>query len=86
ISAARQHVKETGMQTVPMRLRNAATGMMKSMGYGRDYAYPHDQPDSFIAENYFPDGMKNAGFYRPIAQGHEKFIRQRLSKLWPERY
>ena len=84
--AASNRVKEHGPQTVPLHLRNAATGLMAALDYGKDYAYPHDQPGHFTRADYFPDGMAPEPFYRPTGQGHEKFIRQRLEKLWGDRY
>ncbi|MCA8967865.1 MAG: replication-associated recombination protein A, partial [Planctomycetes bacterium] len=41
---------------VPMHLRNAATGMMKSLGYGRDYQYPHDMDEAIADQHYLPEG------------------------------
>ena len=79
-------VQADGVQTVPLHLRNAATGLMAAEGYGKDYAYPHNEPDHFVQADYFPAGMAAEPFYRPTDQGHEKFIRQRLEKLWGGRY
>jgi len=86
ITAAVSHVKEAGAQTVPLHLRNAPTGLMASLGYGKEYAYPHDQEGHFVQVDYFPEGMAPRPFYRPATQGHEKFILQRLAELWPDRY
>ncbi len=87
LNAATRRVKEDGAQTVPLHLRNAVTNLMASMDYGKDYAYPHDDPEHFVPAHYFPDGMTlTTPFYQPTQQGHEKFIRQRLEKLWSGRY
>ncbi|MCH7520730.1 MAG: replication-associated recombination protein A [Candidatus Marinimicrobia bacterium] len=87
LNAATRRVKADGAQTVPLHLRNAVTGLMASLNYGKDYAYPHDDPEHFVPARYLPDGMTlTEPFYRPGQQGHEKFIRQRLEKLWPGRY
>ncbi len=86
LKGATRRVQEKGAQTVPLHLRNPATGLMASFDYGKDYAYPHDEPEHFIKKDYFPEGMAAEAFYRPTDQGHEKFIRQRLEKLWSERY
>ena len=86
LKGATSRVKDEGAQTVPLHLRNPATGLMAAMDYGKDYAYPHDEPGHFIEADYFPEGMAAEAFYRPTDQGHEKFIRQRLEKLWSERY
>lgn len=79
-------VKAGELPDVPLHLRNAPTGLMRALNYGKDYHYPHSHPDGFVHENYFPVGFENPGFYFPKDSGVEKFIRQRLEKLWPERY
>src|ERR1700760_4512073 len=62
-SAARKAAKETGSLTPPAHILNAPTRLMKDLGYGKDYAYDHDQDDSFSGQNYFPDGMDRQTFY-----------------------
>ncbi|MFC1620070.1 replication-associated recombination protein A [Candidatus Neomarinimicrobiota bacterium] len=86
IREASKVVKDKGLQSVPLHLRNPATGLMAAMDYGRDYIYPHDEEEHFHETNYFPEELSPSAFYRPTTQGHEKFIRQRLEKLWPGRY
>ena len=86
IREASRVVKDKGFQTVPLHLRNPATGLMAAMDYGRDYVYPHDKDEHFTEADYFPEEFSPEAFYRPTSQGHEKFIRQRLEKLWPDRY
>ena len=86
IRKAQAAVKEGELPVVPLHLRNAPTKLMKSMDYGKAYRYPHDFPDAFIEEHYLPDGISSPGFYQPKNCGTEKFIRARLSKLWPDRY
>ncbi len=67
---------------VPMHLRNAPTQLMKELGYGDGYRYAHDEPDGIAAgENYFPDGMKNTTYYRPVERGVEKRIKQYLESF-----
>lgn len=72
--------------SVPMHIRNAPTGLMKSMGYAKGYQYPHDFPHHFVKEQYLPEGLSNAVFYDPPEEGTEKAVRARLSLLWPEKY
>ncbi|MBU0711179.1 replication-associated recombination protein A [bacterium] len=83
---AQAAVKEGELPVVPLHLRNAPTKLMKSMDFGKGYQYPHDFPDAFVEECYLPDGMQAPGFYQPKNFGTEKFIRERLCKLWPSRY
>ena len=79
-------VKEGDLPNVPLHLRNAPTDLMKALDYGKGYQYPHDYQDGFIKEDYFPKGLENHGFYNPKDHGTEKFIRERLKKLWTDRY
>ncbi len=69
-SRARKDVAESGTLDVPMRLRNAPTGLMKELGYGKGYRYAHDEDDAFAAgESYFPDGMEPRIYYEPVERG-----------------
>ncbi len=87
INAAKEFVKQTGIQSVPLHLRNAPSNLMKSMDYGKDYKYPHNLPNHFVDENYFPDSINNIPkFYNPTEQGREKFLKERLQHLWKNRY
>lgn len=84
-SRARKTVKENPDYPVPLHLRNAPTELLKEAGYGKDYKYPHDFPDQFIKENYFPEGMKKKIFYNPQGKGYEKKIKEMLKSLWKKR-
>ena len=56
--AAMDDAKRLGTLEVPLRLRNAPTGLMKDLGYGKGYRYAHDEPEAYAAgEKYFPDEM-----------------------------
>src|SRR3546814_18167459 len=57
---------------------------MKDLGYGAGYSYDHDAPDGFSGDNYWPDGMAPADFYRPVDRGVVKRIAARLA-WWDER-
>ena len=85
IKAATKAVKESGTPSVPLHLRNAPTDLMKDMDYGKNYKYPHSQPDHFIDANYFTNGNQQT-FYNPSNQGREDWIKKRLKTLWKERY
>jgi putative ATPase len=63
--AARQAIEETGNLAVPLHLRNAVTGLMRSMGYGRGYRYAHDYPDGVVEQQHLPDGLEGRSFYEP---------------------
>ncbi len=78
-------IKNKGTASVPMHLRNAPTQLMKKLDHGKGYEYPHDHPDHFIEANYLPKDVQ-ASFYKPTQLGYEKYISERLSKLWPSRF
>jgi putative ATPase len=87
IGAALAAVRSAGADAVPpLYLRNAPTGLMKEIGYGEGYRYPHSYPGHFVDEHYFPERMEPKAWYRPTGEGREKFIRERLEALWKDRY
>lgn len=78
---AQAEVKRSGALDVPVHLRNAPTRLMKEMGYGKEYLYPHDFPDAVVEQSYLPDKIKNKQFYHPTDRGREKAISERLEGL-----
>lgn len=70
----------------PLHIRNAPTGLMKSLGYGKDYKYAHDYEEGFVGQQYFPDELKERHYYEPTEFGREASILERMKKLWPKRY
>lgn len=86
LERARQVVREGTLPVVPLHLRNAPTGLMKSLDYGKEYRYPHDFSDDFVAQSYFPEELAEQLFYHPKDRGVEKYIKEHLKRLWPERY
>ena len=67
---------------VPLHLRNAPTGLMKDLDYGKDYRYPHNYPEHFITEKYLPDNLQGRIYYAPTDSGEERRIREHLKRLW----
>jgi len=63
INKAMAFVQETGNLPVPLHLRNAPTKLMKELNYGAGYKYPHDYPNHWVAQNYFPDLAERPTFY-----------------------
>ena len=84
-SAAKAFVAQSPTLEVPMHLRNAATGMMKGMGYGEGYRHAHAETSSDGAyaagEDYFPEAMQPQQFYFPRPSGLEEKIKNRLERL-----
>jgi len=62
-SAAMGDVAETRNDPVPLHLRNAPTGLMKGLGYGRDYHYAHD--DYSIKQVNLPENLRGRRYYEP---------------------
>jgi putative ATPase len=86
ISAAQELIAQTGDLPVPLHLRNAPTKLMKELGYGKDYQYPHDQTGRFIEEDYLPEKIRGTQIWSPAENPKEKEIRDKMRKLWGDRY
>ncbi|MDE6100330.1 MAG: replication-associated recombination protein A [Paramuribaculum sp.] len=65
IDDALEFVRKTGNSPVPLHLRNAPTKLMKDMGYGHNYLYPHNYPGNFVSQQYFPDSLGHPTFWHP---------------------
>jgi len=76
--AAMRTAKEAGSLLPPKHILNAPTNLMKEEGYGRGYAYDHDQEEAFSGQNYFPEALPRQKFYDPPDRGFEREIRKRL--------
>jgi putative ATPase len=88
LGEANRAARATGSLMPPMHILNAPTRLMKDLGYGSGYAYDHDAEEGFSGQNYFPDGMPRAQFYRPRERGFEREVQKRLAywaKLRAER-
>jgi putative ATPase len=70
-AAARRDLEFTRNDPVPLHLRNAVTGLMKEMGYGRGYKYAHDYQDAEVEQQYLPDKLAGRTFYRARDAGWE---------------
>ncbi|HJX74287.1 MAG TPA: replication-associated recombination protein A [Candidatus Deferrimicrobiaceae bacterium] len=79
---AMEDAKSRGSHPVPMHLRNAPTRLMRDLGYGKKYQYPHDFADGFVPEEYFPETLGRRTYYEPSEAGHEKVIAERLRSWW----
>lgn len=86
IEEALSEVKKTGDLPIPLHIRNAPTKLMKSLGYGKDYKYAHSYENNFIDLEYLPEQISGTKFYEPGNNQRENEIRERLKKLWKEKY
>ena len=82
IETALSEVRNKPLYPVPLHLRNAPTKLMKELGYGKQYQYPHDFENHFIEKDYLPDELKGVQYYHPSENGQEKTLKERLKALW----
>tara|TARA_B100000408_G_scaffold60058_1_gene45898 strand:+ start:151 stop:1503 length:1353 start_codon:yes stop_codon:yes gene_type:complete len=75
-------VRQRAGEPVPLHLRNAVTGLMRNMGYGKDYQYAHDHPGHFVEQDFLPPSLKDRRYYQPTEEGSEKEIVERLKEWW----
>ena len=81
-SRVQEEIKKGTAESVPLHLRNAVTPLMKEMGHGEGYQYPHDHPGHFVEQQNLPDSLQDKQFYTPSDQGFEKEIVSRLKTWW----
>ncbi len=74
-------IKAYGSLPVPLHLRNAPTRLMKKLGYGEGYRYPHNYPGGYVKQNYLPEKLKTRRYYLPSNMGKEAEIKRRLEKI-----
>lgn len=84
IDIALDFVKETGNAPVPLHLRNAPTQLMKEVGYGGGYIYPHDYPEHFAQQEYFPEEFSGQRFWQPGDSPQERVLQERMERYWPK--
>ena len=65
---------------VPLHLRNAPTGLMKKLGYGREYRYPHDDEGAINEQMYLPEKLAGRIYYQPSERGYEIRIREWVAR------
>lgn len=77
IDSAIETVRKTGNLPVPLHLRNAPTGLMKEMGYGKGYKYAHNYAGNYVEQQYLPDGITDNKFWVPGENPQEKKMASR---------
>lgn len=78
---ALKDVIDHGPLSVPMHIRNAPTNLMKDLGYGKNYKYPHNYEDGLTGDDYLPEELKGAKYYSPTDRGFEKVIKDKLKEI-----
>jgi putative ATPase len=86
IGAAIALVKQTGDLPVPLHLRNAPTKLMKNIGYGKNYKYAHSYEGNFADLDFLPEAIRGTKIYEPGNNARENESKEKLKKLWGDRY
>ncbi|HAP68201.1 MAG TPA: AAA family ATPase [Flavobacteriales bacterium] len=86
IKTAKSLVQQTGDLPVPLQLRNAPTKLMEQIGYGKEYKYSHDGDGNFVSQEFLPKQIVGQRLYEPQENTREHADRQRLKKLWKDKY
>lgn len=76
----RADIERTGSLPVPLHLRNAPTGLMRELGYGKGYRYAHDDRDGLVLQEHLPPELAGTTYYQPTNRGYEAVIGDRLRK------
>ena len=74
-------VAQTRNDPVPIHLRNAPTGLMKELGYGKGYRYAHDFDEGVVAQQNLPDNLAGRRYYEPADRGFERELAERLARI-----
>jgi putative ATPase len=82
INSALEEVNASGDLPVPLHLRNAPTGLMKQLGYGKEYKYAHDYQGHYVEQQYLPDALTGKRFWIPAENAAE----QKMSQLQEMRH
>ena len=79
---ALEDVRKLPNDPVPLHLRNAVTGLMSGMGYGKGYRYAHEYEGHFTEQDYLPPSVQGRRYFQPSTEGQEKEIKERLERWW----
>ena len=79
--SVQQDVEQTSADPVPLHLRNAPTGLMKKLGYGKGYQYAHELESKVADMQCLPDNLRDRVYYHPTSAGVEKRIRERIDEI-----
>jgi putative ATPase len=79
LGAAMAAAQKYPAEPVPLHIRNAPTGLMKELGYGKGYQYAHDAPEAYIPQEYLPEALRGTKFYEPGPYAFEKEIAKRIA-------
>jgi putative ATPase len=80
-NAVARDIQEKPAEPVPLHLRNAPTGLMANLGYGRGYQYAHDAPGALVNQDHLPEALRDRTYYHPTDRGAEQDMAERL-RVW----
>jgi putative ATPase len=80
-NAVKEEIARSGHLPVPLHIRNAPTGLMKRLGYGKGYKYAHDYPGARVEQEHLPKEIRGKRFYHPSDRGFEKTIKERMEEF-----
>lgn len=72
--AAKHEIENSGLQPIPLHLRNAPRELQKNLGFGQGYKYPHHSPSGWVKQDYLPPKLKNKTFYNSKNIGQEQLL------------
>jgi putative ATPase len=76
-----EDIRKTEADPVPLHLRNAVTGLMKNVGYGKGYEYAHDYEEKVTGMQCLPDNLLGKVYYKPTDQGFEARVRVKMGEI-----
>lgn len=79
--------QKTVAEPVPLHLRNAVTGLMANVGYGKGYQYAHNAEEKLTDMECLPESLRDRRYYQPTDQGLEKRLKERMQAIqeWKEK-
>jgi len=78
-NGVKDDIRDKPAEPVPLHIRNAPTGLMANLGYGKGYQYAHDAPDALVNQEHLPDALRGRVYYRPTDRGAERELAARLA-------
>jgi putative ATPase len=81
IDAASADVRAGRIGPVPAHLRDAHYPGAKALDHGTSYVYSHDAPFGVAEQQYAPDVVRDAEYYRPTTLGAEAGFRERWERI-----
>ena len=81
LGRAREDVRDSVDEPVPLKLRNASTKLMKELDYGEGYRHAHDFEDAVPDMECLPEALRGRRYYLPTNRGIEERIARRLEEL-----